>query len=217
MPQVRKTLQQVTGLRGHRVLDPEKRSAQRNDILLAMASVVANKGYEATTLDDVANQMGCTRGVIYYQFRSKADLYVALVEKVNVDAIERLRSIASTDEPPQVQLRAALVDLVQNGWQPMDYAAIRIRRPNSIPQEARANLRILDHEYDDLFIDIVSRGMDSGALVRRDARLVALTLISAVHSIFRWARPDGTLSPEVFAEDVPAMLLEGILAHAPVH
>lgn len=209
--QKRERSEPLTGLRGHRILNPAKRSARRQEILLAMAIVLAEKGYDAATLDDVAGQMGCSKAVIYYQFRSKAEIYVALSEQVHANATSRLRAIVNAGEPPEVELRKALRDLVMLGWQPMDYATIRIRRPSSLPAEALAHLRTLDREYEALMTGVVTRGMGAGVLVRRDPRLVAFTLINAVHSIFRWARPDGALTPEMFAEEVPQMLLEGVL------
>lgn len=204
--------EQMTGLRGHRVLNPAKRSARRQEILLAMATVLAQKSYDAATLDDVAGQMGCTKAVIYYQFRSKAEIYVALTEQVIQNATERLHAIVCAGDPPEIQLRRALIDLVVLGFQPMDYATIRVRRPGSIPEEWREQLRVHDRMYERLFTDVVKRGMETGVLVRRDPRLVAFTLINAVHSIFRWARPEGALSPEMFAREIPAMLLEGVLS-----
>lgn len=206
----REAAHSVTGLRGHRVRNPEKRSARREEMLLALANVLAVKSFEEATLDDVASLMGCSKAVIYYQFRSKADLFVALVERVNRDAIARLQKIASSEAGPEVQLRAAVDDLIRFGWQPMDYAAIRIRRPTSIPQAARDYLREVDREYENLFIDIVKRGMDEGVVVRRDPRLVAYTLINAVLSVFRWARPDGAMPLEAIAREVSPMLLAGV-------
>lgn len=213
----REAAHSVTGLRGHRVRDPEKRSARREEMLLALAKVLAVKSYEDATLDDVASLMGCSKAVIYYQFRSKADLFVALVERVNRDAIARLQKIARSESDPEAQLRAAVDDLVQFGWQPMDYAAIRVRRPTSLPQESRDYLRDVDREYENLFIDIVKRGMDAGFVVRRDPRLVAYTLINAVLSVFRWARPDGAMPLEAIEREVPAMLLAGVFVSDPVN
>ncbi|MCL4232202.1 MAG: TetR/AcrR family transcriptional regulator [Dehalococcoidia bacterium] len=211
MPRTRNDTPFVTGMRGHRVRNIDKRIARRQQILLALAEVLAVKGYEDATLDDVAARMNCSKAVIYYQFKSKADVFVALVEQVNRDAIARLREIASTDASPEAQLRAAIDSLVRFGWQPLDYASIRVRRPSSLPREARIYLRALDREYEDIFTDIVRRGMDTGAVARRNPRFVALTLINAVLSVFRWARPGGALSPDDLQREIPAMLLNGVL------
>lgn len=66
------------GLRGHRMLDPEKMESRRQEIILAMAAVLVVKDYDSMTLADVANHMKCSKAVIYYQFRSKEELLVEM-------------------------------------------------------------------------------------------------------------------------------------------
>ncbi|MFN8506092.1 MAG: TetR/AcrR family transcriptional regulator [Dehalococcoidia bacterium] len=201
----------VTGLRGHRVQDPERMESRRQEILLAMASLLAEKGYDATTLDDVGARMSCSKAVIYYQFRSKEELYVELIKVVLGRSAEALRAIAGSDDPPDVQLRKAVTTLLRMGFEPMHYAAIRNGRPRSLRIENRALLRELDRVYEAQFMDIIARGMDAGVIVRRDVRLVAYTLINAIHSIFRWYRMDGVLRPGELEGEVPAMLLDGVV------
>lgn len=201
----------VTGLRGHRVQDPERMESRRQEILLAMAALLAEKGYDATTLDDVGARMNCSKAVIYYQFRSKEELYVELIKVVLGRSAEALRAIAQSDDPPDVQLRKAVTTLLCMGLEPMHYAAIRNGRPRSLRIENRALLRELDRVYESLFMDIIARGMDAGVVVRRDVRLVAYTIINATHSIFRWYRMDGVLRPEELEREVPSMLLDGVV------
>jgi AcrR family transcriptional regulator len=185
--------------------------ARRQEILMAMAAVLAEKGYEATTLDDVATRMNSSRAVIYYQFRSKEELYVQLVGQVLETAAGRLAEIIARGGSPATQLRSAVADLVEMGFLPLHYAALRTGRPSSLSKESRSYLRALDREYERMFMDIVQRGMDYGVVVRRDPRLVAYTLINAAHSVFRWFRPGERLSPQLLTKEVPEMLLEGVL------
>ena len=191
--------------------NPDKMQARHQEILLAMAAVLAEKDYDALTLEDVASQMNCSKAVIYYQFRSKEELYVELVAQVLKMAADRLAEIAAGTEPPEIQLRAAVTDLVRIGFLPMNYAVLRTGRPSSIQPESRTYLRTLDRRYESMFTDIVERGIASGAVAGRNARLVAFTLIHGAHSVFKWYHAGGKLTPEVLAEDVPALLLEGAL------
>lgn len=201
----------VTGLRGHRVQDPERMESRRQEIMLAMASLLAEKGYDATTLDDVGARMNCSKAVIYYQFRSKEELYVELIKVVLGRSADALQEIANSNDPPDLQLRRAVTTLLCMGFEPLHYAAIRNGRPRSLRMENRIILRQLDRRYETLFMEIIERGMDAGVVVRRDVRLVAYTIINATHSIFRWYRPDGALRPEELEREVPAMLLDGVL------
>jgi TetR/AcrR family transcriptional regulator, cholesterol catabolism regulator len=185
--------------------------ARRQEILLAMAEVLAHKGYDATTLDDVAERMNSSKAVIYYQFRSKEELYVELTRQVLETAAERLSEIIARAEPPGVQLEEAVRDLVRMGFRPLHYATLRTGRPGSLQESSRVLLRSLDRQYEALFMDIVSRGMDAGVIERRDTHLVTFTLINAAHSVFKWFQPGKALSPELLEKEVPAMLLEGVL------
>ena len=84
---------QDIGLRGYRIQDPEKMRSRRREIMLAAADVIWEKGYAATTLEDVAARLGVTRTVIYYQFRSKEDLYTEMCLEAVKDATARLNAI----------------------------------------------------------------------------------------------------------------------------
>lgn len=60
----------------------EETLATRNQLLDAAEEVFYTKGYAQTTLMDVANHCGMTRGAIYWHFKNKVDLFEAMVERV---------------------------------------------------------------------------------------------------------------------------------------
>ena len=66
----------------------EEAEKTRQDLLKAALSVFSQKGYAATTLDDVAKEAGVTRGAIYWHFGSKAELYTALLEEYSARGSE---------------------------------------------------------------------------------------------------------------------------------
>jgi TetR/AcrR family acrAB operon transcriptional repressor len=66
----------------------EEAEKTRQDLLKAALSVFSQKGYAATTLEDVAKEAGVTRGAIYWHFGSKAELYAALLEEYSARGSE---------------------------------------------------------------------------------------------------------------------------------
>ena len=66
----------------------EEAEKTRQDLLKAALSVFSQKGYAATTLEDVAKEAGVTRGAIYWHFGSKAELYSALLEEYSARGSE---------------------------------------------------------------------------------------------------------------------------------
>lgn len=65
----------------------------RQDILNAALELFHAKGYSRTTLQDIARQAGVTRGAIYWHFRDKVDLFVALKEEIEGSAGIRLEDL----------------------------------------------------------------------------------------------------------------------------
>jgi AcrR family transcriptional regulator len=57
-----------------------KRARTRASLIDAAAAVIGEKGYDRTTLDDVARRAGMSRGAIYGNFKDKEELFLALVE-----------------------------------------------------------------------------------------------------------------------------------------
>ena len=66
----------------------EEAEETRQILLKAALTIFSQKGYAATTLEDVAKEAGVTRGAIYWHFGSKAELYTALLEEYSARGSE---------------------------------------------------------------------------------------------------------------------------------
>jgi len=200
------------GLRGHRTLHPDKMRSRREQIIVAFAEILATTDYEVATLDDVAARLSCSKAVIYYQFRSKEDLFVAMSSTAIQIAYENLREIVATHESVRDQLWEAVTDLVRIGFEPIHAASLRCGAPSSLSRQSKRVLRNLSRQYRLELTAVVKRGVEEGCLAARDIHLVTNTIINASQSIFRWVRPGGPIPPETFIREVPGMVLGGVFA-----
>jgi AcrR family transcriptional regulator len=198
------------GLRGHRTLDTEKMRSRREQIINAFADILAETDYDAASLDDVASKLSCSKAVIYYQFRSKEELFVEMSSTAMTIAYDNLCNIISTHFSVRDQLREAVSDLVRIGFEPIHAAALRCGAPSSLTRPSKRHLSDLSRQYRMKLAEVVARGIEEGCLESRDVRLVTNTLINASQSIFRWVKPDGPIPADVFIREVPAMVLGGV-------
>ena len=82
-------------------LTPERRRQQTREYLLAAAAqVFGERGFHGATLDDVAAVAGFTKGAVYSNFKSKDDLFLALLESRYQSARTNLRSFLDAAEGP---------------------------------------------------------------------------------------------------------------------
>lgn len=80
-------------------LTPERRRRQTRDHLLqAAAQVFAERGFHGASLDEVAAVAGFTKGAVYSNFKSKDDLFVALLESRYQQQMQALRATLEASE-----------------------------------------------------------------------------------------------------------------------
>ena len=86
--------------------------ATRAQLLDAAEQVFLRQGVAATSLQQIAIEAGLTRGAIYWHFQDKADLFIAMMDRVTMPcecALEQ--ALAATDEPRSALHRMALSPL----------------------------------------------------------------------------------------------------------
>ncbi|PSM40385.1 TetR/AcrR family transcriptional regulator [Streptomyces dioscori] len=76
-----------------------KGDVRERAILDTCEALLAEKGYEAMTVGDIAQGAGITRGALYFYFGSKQEVVTALVARTVEHLWERSRAAARTDEP----------------------------------------------------------------------------------------------------------------------
>jgi AcrR family transcriptional regulator len=129
-------------------LTPERRRQQTREYLLAAAAeVFAERGFHGATLDEVAAVAGYTKGAVYSNFKSKDDLFLALLESRYEAAMDSLRAYLDTAaEPHQAadfldRITAELDDASTNAWGPLYQEFLVYAMRN---EEARAKLAELE-------------------------------------------------------------------------
>jgi AcrR family transcriptional regulator len=74
----------------------QKRQANRERILAAARSVFGNRGYQAATIEEIAEESGLSNGAIYYNFKSKEELFLALLDERMEERLEHIRRTLSS-------------------------------------------------------------------------------------------------------------------------
>ena len=79
---------------------------KRRKVLSAAVSLFLQKGYAATTMDEIAAKAGIAKGTVYLYFRDKADLYASLLEERIGALLGELEKIAALPAAPANRLEA---------------------------------------------------------------------------------------------------------------
>ena len=166
-----------------------RRSHNRIQLLLdAAAKLFASKGYRETTIRDIGAEVGMQAGSVYYHFKSKEDLLLA-VYTIAVDGIEeRLLQALEGIEDPWQRLEIAVITHLETILNQDDYSSVMIGVTPEKAEAIQAALVTLRDRYESHFTRIIrhlplTRGTDR--------RLLRLMLMGALNSTRSWYREGG--------------------------
>jgi len=171
---------------------------RRTGVLDAAAYRFRRQGYAATTMRDIASDAGMLAGSLYYHFKSKTALLIAVHEegvRRIADAVDTAVAAADPADPWQ-RLEAALAAHLSSLLDGGDYAQVVIRDLPADEPELRQTLIKLRDDYEDRFRTLV----DALPLENTDdAGWVRLMLLGAANWSKTWYRPDGTPPADIAA------------------
>lgn len=180
-------------------VDPGAHDAARGQILDAASAVFHSQGFDRTTVDDIADRIGATKGRIYYYFRSKFDIYLAVYEEGMRRAHDRVTPLSTLPGTGRERLTAMatqhLVNLMTDlGYHDVIAQGVVAGRSAALKErqrEALAALNQVRQRYEELFRSVVTTGMADGSLrspASGDARLATRFLLSSLNSVAMWFR-----------------------------
>lgn len=173
-------------------------------ILDAAAKLLRDRSYEATTLRDIAGQVGIKAASIYHHYPSKDEIAAAVVnEGVRVAVLAALPPSASPRDRLEVAVRAHLLSSLRNS----DYTSASIRTFAHLPDSVRNECRAERRSYEAIWGDIVAGAEAAGLLqpgLSRD--VVRLMLLGAVNWAGEWYRP-GRIGIDRIAHDFAELIL----------
>ena len=168
------------------------------------------RGFQATSLDDVAASLGVTKPVIYHYLGNKDRV---LFECVKI-GLRQLRDAAD-----------AARGMPGNGFSRLQiflrkYAEINMGAfgrcivrtgEEALTPESRTRFRALKREIDMALRDLIAEGVADGSVQSGDVRLTAFALAGALNWTARWYREDGPLEREDIAARMVDILCIGLL------
>ncbi|MGW4798994.1 TetR/AcrR family transcriptional regulator [Nonomuraea sp. NPDC004297] len=183
-------------------------------ILRAATELFNRRGYDATSMGDLAKELGLTKAAIYHHVTGKEQLLGQALD----DALDELTAVVTEASRKQAgvsahqRLREVLRRSVEVlvAHQPSVTLLLRVRGNSEIELAALERRRWLDDRLAALVADAVAEG------ALRDnvpPALVSRLLFGMVNSLVEWYRPDGAYDQAMVADAITAIAFDGLARH----
>jgi AcrR family transcriptional regulator len=192
-----------------------KQTSVVDDVTRAALELFAAQGYANTSVQQVVEAAGVTKGALYHYFQSKDDLLFAIYERMLSLQTEHLTTIVARGEPTAATLRAACVDVIETSIDFLLEGTVFFRSVHMLSAPRQQEVVRRRRAYHDTFAGIVERGQAEG-IYRADIPRGVLVahFFSDVHYLPTWYSPEGPESKTLLANQLTDLFLVSIAAEA---
>ncbi|TFU13876.1 TetR/AcrR family transcriptional regulator [Thermus tengchongensis] len=181
----------------------------KDRILEEAARLFTQKGYEATSVQDLAEALGLSKAALYHHFRSKEEILYEvslLALRGLVEAGER----ALGEPDPKRALLAFMQGHARFFEENYPFFVTMLQGIQSLSPERRAQTVALRDRHEGNLRRILRWGMEEGAFRQVDVALAGRAILSMLNWMIRWFRPGGPLRAEEVAQFYFELVLKGL-------
>jgi len=187
--------------------------ARQEQLIEIACRLFARKGYDGTSLRDIAEEAKITKAALYYHFPNKEALYERIVLESMQALVDSVRNAMEEGASPKDRVRlfmqasADFLDRSRNSW---------IAGSNAFwsgsEGDPRAGAVYLRDEYEHLLRDCLADAIAQGQFRPVDPAMAGRMLLSMLNHICRWHSPRGRLTTREVIEQYLDMAFDGLCA-----
>jgi len=186
------------------------RPSRWNDVVEAAAVVFRQRGYHATRLEDIAEELGMQKGSLYNYIDSKEELLLAVVTVPAAQLLESLSTLSESDLPASEKIRLVARSHARVVEDYLPYVAVYVQEIAG--QDHSPEWRERDRAYVRQLSAIIDEGRQSGLFDSATVPVISsMALIGALNWMTRWYEPGGELSAEEISDRIASGFLAGML------
>ena len=175
-------------------------NSRRAELVRTAARLFRDQGYERTTVRDLGNAVGLQSGSLFYHFRNKEEILVAVMALGITSTTEQLAAALEVAKTPYDKV-SALIHVHLNSLLGENQAALEVMlyEWRSVSAEQKPGLIVLRDRYEALWQSALDEAAAAG-VVGQDTRLLRRMVLGSLHWSVQWFRRDGGDSVDVLAE-----------------
>ncbi|UZW57784.1 TetR/AcrR family transcriptional regulator [Sphingobium sp. JS3065] len=186
-----------------------ERAAKRDAVLRAAVRMFNERGFHATSLDDVAATLGISKRTIYHYLANKDQV---LLECITIGLHQLLEAAEEARREPgdgRHRLTRFLRRYAEVNMEDFGRCVIRTG-VEALSPESLPRYRQLKREIDAALRTMIQEAIDEGSIAPVDVKLAAFTLAGALNWPARWHDPEGPLPVDSIAVMLVDILTKGL-------
>jgi AcrR family transcriptional regulator len=197
------------------MMKTQKKSALNNERLAEVyrtaAQIILRKGYDATSINDIANALGMTKAGLYHYINGKKELLFDIMNFGLDELDEEVARPAHSIPDARERLRCIIASHAQLVTRGQGAITILVDEITALTPAQNRMITRRKREYFNRLRDVLNELKEAGKLHDVDTTVATFSLLGMINWLSRWFRQDGDLTQEQVAEQIATIALHGLM------
>ena len=196
---------------------PSKADAQRQRVLSASAEIFSRRGYRATSMNEIAAEVGLSKPTLYHYFRRKEDILVRLYENVMEHILSSAQAIAAAAPSPIAALRQLITYRVRYTCENQALHKLFFEEEAELPPGMLRTVLQRRREFENILKSAVLQHLAAtGITLPTTPTVYVNTCLGAANWVYKWFNPTGSEDPQTLGQHIATLVLQPLLNPVPV-
>lgn len=192
----------------------EKRRRRRQEILHAALRAFRDKGYYATTLEDIAEHLGVRKTALYHYFPDKESILYAC-HRESLAEVESFMKRAQQEHSGAAERLAFIIrEHVRVMTETLEASPLAFE-VSALASDRQAEIITARDRYERGLRRIIDQGVQEGVFRPVDSKIAVFAILGAINWIARWYRPEGSIPSPKLGVEFANYLVGGLTCSAP--
>ena len=177
----------------------EIKEYKRSRIIEEASKLFFERGYDGTSLDLLAQELGVTKPFIYSYFDNKNSILEAVHEHAAEQVLADIEEASLIEGGAERGLAEFIRLFVHENIRNQVSSAIFLREEKRLSEATLDNIREIERAVNKKLTMLIQRGIDEGVFHIEDASLASMSISGMVRWVHRWYQRGGRYSPDAIA------------------
>lgn len=166
--------------------ESQARVARRGMVVDAAVRLFAEKGYRATTVEDIMSTLDSTGAAFYYYFKSKEKVLAAIFDEAMSHVERELSEVLDLELSPPEALERIIATHARVIGENLHLSIVMFQDLRAVSPALSREITQRERKYTHAIRDVYLQGVADGTLIRADPELVVDALLGMANSVYRW-------------------------------
>lgn len=175
---------------------------RKAQILVASAELFSRKGYEKTSMKDIADQVGISKPALYHHLKSKHELLYTIMNDLMEFGIAGLQKIESMSVPIEEKIRLGIQHHLSSFDQYIaEYVVMLHEKTDWLPSSLERKIKRKFKHYTSLWDKLISEAISSKVIQSGiDPKILMWAILGMCNWVYKWYSREGRLSTSEIGE-----------------